>query len=333
MAPINIATESMADTTAADLLLAIDSGGTKTVAWLVDCGKPDRSVSVVGRGQSKGGNPLSVGFDEATRAISTAVEEALSDAQSPDALIGRAVLSIAGAANADVRNSLIEWARIYGFAQQVAVVSDFLPVLAAGTPDCVGVALVSGTGSSAFARNADGRTAQCGGWGYLLGDEGSGFALGRAALQLTLHALETGKGRGTLGRTILAALGAQSVLDVTHGVYGSPDLRAKVAAIAPFVIAAADRGDPKALSILDSAARDLAELVARAARSVGLAAGSLQVAVSGGVLVNCQPLRDRLEAELRGLALDCSLRVVDEPLHGCVRLAAPEYAGTLVQWH
>jgi N-acetylglucosamine kinase-like BadF-type ATPase len=333
MEPIIDPTDSMSNTTAADLLLAIDSGGTKTVAWLVACDKPVYRVSLVGQGKSKGGNPLSVGFDEATRAVSEAIAQARSEARASNVRIDRAILSIAGAANADVREALIEWAHAAGIAQQVAIVSDFLPVLAAGTGDCVGVALVSGTGSSAFARNSDGRTARCGGWGYLLGDEGSGFAIGRAALQLTVYALETGERQGPLVRKILAALGAQSVSDVTHAVYGSADVRAKVASIAPFVIAAADIVDSKALSILDSAAKDLAELVARAVRTVGLAADSLQVAVSGGVLVNSQPLRDRLQAELRELALDCSIRVIEEPLHGCVRLAAPELAGTLVQWH
>jgi N-acetylglucosamine kinase-like BadF-type ATPase len=324
---------SMSNIAADEMLLAIDSGGTKTVAWLVECSEPGHPVEVVGRGKSKGANPLSVGFDAATRAVSEAIAQARTESGSPDARIDRAILSIAGAANADVRDALIKWAHAARIAQQVAIVSDFLPVLAAGTSDCVGVALVSGTGSSAFARNADGRTARCGGWGYLLGDEGSGYALGRAALRLTLHALETGKGQGALGRTILAALGAQSVSEVTHAVYGSSDVRAKVASIAPFVIAAADIADPRSLSILDSAARDLAELVARAARSLDLAAGSLQVAVSGGVLVNSQPLRERLQTELRELAPDCSIRVIDEPLHGCVRLAAAEHAGALVQWH
>jgi N-acetylglucosamine kinase-like BadF-type ATPase len=331
MAPLTDVTNTKSNTSAADMLLAVDAGGTKTVAWLVDCGKSD-SGKVAGQGKSTGGNPLSVGFEEATRAISTAVEEALRDSQSLDAEIDRAILSIAGAANADVRNSLIEWARIYGFARQVAVVSDFLPVLAAGTNDCVGVALISGTGSSAFARNADGRTARCGGWGYLLGDEGSGYAIGRAAIQVALGTLETGQKGGMLARTVLSALRAESVSDVTHAVYGSSNVRAKVASIAPVVIVAADVGDSKALSILDSASRDLADLVARAARSVDLAAGPIQIAASGGMLLNSQPMRDRLQTGLKEMGLDCSICVVDDPLTGCVRLAASEFAGTLVQW-
>jgi N-acetylglucosamine kinase-like BadF-type ATPase len=205
-------------------------------------------------------------------------------------------------------------------------------VLAAGTRDCVGVALVSGTGSSAFARNSEGRTARCGGWGYVLGDEGSGFAIGRAALQLALHALETGKDRDSLVRTVLADLGADSVSEVTRAVYGSPDVRAKVAAIAPLVIAAADAGVSQAHAILDAAARNLAELVHRAARSVHLASGTIHVAISGGVLLNSPLLRDRLQAELRSLGLDCAICVVDDSLTGCVRLAEAKYDGTLVAW-
>jgi N-acetylglucosamine kinase-like BadF-type ATPase len=308
----------------------VDAGGTKTDAWLVDCSRSD-SAGVLGRGKSTGGNPLSVGFDEATEAISTAVAQARGE--SANVPIDRAILAIAGAANPDVRNLLIEWAHKIGLARRLAIVSDFLPVLAAGTDDCVGVALICGTGSSAFARNAEGKTARCGGWGYLLGDEGSGFAIGRAALQLTLHTLETSKQPEPLVRTVLSALGAESVSDVTHAVYASSDVRAKIASIAPVVIAAADAGVSTALSILDSAAHDLAELVARAARSVDLAGGSIQVAASGGVLLHAPALRERLQSELKGLGLDCSICVVDDPLTGCVRLAAAEYAGLLVSWH
>jgi N-acetylglucosamine kinase-like BadF-type ATPase len=332
MAPITDATESELTSATADLLLAIDSGGTKTTAYLVQFDK-DGTAHVIGRGRSTGGNPLSVGFAEAKRVFADVAAQVLRDARLPNVAVPRAIMSIAGAADPDVRVKLLEWGHATKFASRIAIVSDFLPVLAAGTDNCVGVALVSGTGSSAFARNADGRTARCGGWGYLLGDEGSGYAIGRAALQLALRALEFGRKGGSLERSVLAELRADSVADVTHAVYSSSDVRARVAAMAPIVIAAADIGESTALSILDSAARELAELVARAARSVNLAPASLQLAVSGGMLLNAQPLRDRLQTELRELGLACSICVVDDPLEGCVRLAGAELAGTLVTWH
>jgi N-acetylglucosamine kinase-like BadF-type ATPase len=314
-----------------DWLLAVDAGGTQTTAWLIDAAV-EEVKGPVGRGRSAGGNPLSVGFDEATRAIRAAVDQARHDASAPSAPIARAILSIAGAASADVRDPLIHWVIGSALAKRVAVVSDFLPVLAAGTPDCCGVALVSGTGSSAFARTADGRTARCGGWGYLLGDEGSGYAIGRAALQHALLALEASREPDALARGVLNALVANSVTDITHAVYGSGDARAKIAGIAPLVITSAIEGQPHAQRILYNAAHELALLANRAAKLVDLAK-PVDIAISGGVLVNCAPLRDMLQSECKMIGLDCNLHLVTEPLQGCVRLAAAEFAGKFAEWH
>ena len=325
-------TKSNSYTAATNWLLAVDGGGTKTTAWLVESDDSD-SIRIVGRGRSSGGNPLSVGFVEATHAISDAVEQARAEAELPSAPIARAILSIAGAADADMRSKIVQWAHETGLSQRVAIVSDFLPVLAAGTADCIGVAVISGTGSSAFARAADGRTARAGGWGYLLGDEGSGFAIGRASLQLALHGLEAGGEPEPLARTVLHALGVSSVSELTNSVYKCSDARAKIAAIGALVITSAADGDSSAQSILESAARDLATIVGRAVRLVGLTENPIAVAASGGLLVSSTTMRDSLHGELQKLGLNCELRVIKEPLEGCVRLAASEFAGTLVEWH
>jgi N-acetylglucosamine kinase-like BadF-type ATPase len=316
---------------ATNLLLVADAGGTKSTAWLVEF-DGSGNTRVLGRGKSSGGNPLSVGFAEAALAISDAVEQARAEAELPAVPIARAILSIAGAADAQMRNQIIQWAHETDLAKQVAVVSDFLPVLAAATRDCIGVAVISGTGSSAFARAADGRTARAGGWGYLLGDEGSGFAIGRAALQLVLRGLEAAGQPEPLARSVLEALGVKSVSELTNTVYKCCDSRAQIAGIAAIVISAGQHGDSSAQTILESAARDLAEIVGRAVRLAGLAENPIVVAASGGVLVSSATVRNCLNVELQNLGLNCEVRLVAEPLAGCVRLAASEFTGTLVAW-
>lgn len=318
--------------TADSLLLAVDAGGTKSTAWLVDVSDA-ANPRVLGRGRSTGGNPLSVGFAAATKAFSDVAEQARREANRCDERPARAILSIAGAADKDMQRQLIEWAHATGYAQHVAIVSDFLPVLAAGTRDCVGVALISGTGSSAFARAADGRTARCGGWGYLLGDEGSGFAIGRAALQFALRGLETGTAPTPLERTVLESLGAHAVSAVTQAVYHNADVRATIARVAPLVTAAADQNDPQACLILETAAHDLAGLVRRAAKLAGLPTTALDVAASGSVLVNCGSLRTLVHDELQRLGLKGRLQLVDNPLQGCVRLAAAQFEFGLLAWY
>ncbi len=332
MPPASDTAPSNSESPRRDLILAVDTGGTKTAAWVVESTGPD-SHRLLGEARTSAGNPLSVGFEQATQAIHDAVSSARQSAKCGDACAARAVLSIAGAANPVMAERFIAWARTIRLADRVAIVSDVLPILAAGTPDCCGVALISGTGSSAFARAADGRAKRCGGWGYLLGDEGSGYAIGRAALRHALRALEEGTPRQGLAETVLSTLGVSSVTELTRAIYGSSGARHAVAALAPLASTAADHGDPDACEILDRAAADLAHLAARSAQAVGLADSGFPLAISGGLLVNSKRLQDQLHRELAKLNLQCAINIVREPLAGCVRLADPKYADTLVNWH
>jgi N-acetylglucosamine kinase-like BadF-type ATPase len=321
----------MSGSNAKELVLVLDAGGTKTAAWLVELGERSQH-HVLGRGRSSAGNPTSVGFAEATRVIAEAIDRARDEAGRPAEPIARAVLSIAGALDPEMRNQLIGWARSKSLAQQVAVVPDVLPVLAAGTPQCCGVALICGTGSSAFARSADGRTSLCGGWGYLLGDEGSGYAIGRAALRAALEDEELNTPPRPLTAALLQFLKAGSAIETAKAVYRSPNPRATVASVAPLVIRAAEAGDPQAETLVDAAAHDLAALVSRAARTVGLADGPFALAVTGGVIVGSNRLHSQLHSALRTSRLDCEIGVVEEPLEGCLRLAEQQFSEVAVQW-
>ncbi|MFO0788558.1 MAG: BadF/BadG/BcrA/BcrD ATPase family protein [Pirellulales bacterium] len=314
-----------------ELILAVDTGGTKTAAWLVEIVDAD-SHQLLGQARTSAGNPNSVGFERATQAIHEACRAAQQLANCADRRITRAVMSIAGAANRETARRFGEWASNVGVADRVAIVSDVLPILAAGTPDCCGVALIAGTGSSAFARAADGRSKRCGGWGYLLGDEGSGYAIGRAALQHALRALETGS-RDALAEKVIASLGVKSVTELTRAVYGNADARHTVAGFCRLVSELADKGDTLSREIFAAAAADLAELAARAAAAVGILDAGFPLAASGGALINSALLQEMLRANLARRGLNCEINVVTEPLAGCVRLAAPKHDGTLVTWH
>jgi N-acetylglucosamine kinase-like BadF-type ATPase len=247
--------------------------------------------------------------------------------------VPRAILSIAGSANHQLRENFIDALRDIHLASRLAIVSDVLPILAAGTPACCGIALIAGTGSVAFARAADGPTALCGGWGYLLGDEGSGYAIGRAALQFALQQLESRAAPGPLAQAVLSAVGANSVLDVTKAIYRRADPRAAIASIAPVVTRAADENDPHAQELLDAAAADLAALVARASRAIGFTDEPFPLAVAGGIVVGSRRLQQQLQVELGRQGLAAEMRVVDEPLEGCVRLATADDCGSLLTWH
>jgi N-acetylglucosamine kinase-like BadF-type ATPase len=330
MAPIPEHRDAIANSPG-DLLLAVDAGGTKTAAWLVDLNQPD-SRRVLGRGRAGAGNPLSVGFDEATRALTAAIAAARNDASDPGRPVAQLILSIAGTANETVGKQFVDWVRSLGLAERVAVVADVLPVLAAGTPHCVGIAVIAGTGSVAFGRNADGKTQLCGGWGYLLGDEGSGYYVGQSALWHALNNLERNSASDPLTAAVIGALGASSIMDVTKAIYTSADPRATIASLAPIVVEVADKNVAEAEAILDGAGDLLAGLVGRTADLLDLTDKPFGLAVAGGLLAGSKRVREQLQSWLQQFAVQSEMTVINEPLEGCVRLAAPEFAGTLVKW-
>lgn len=163
-----------------------------------------------------------------------------------------------------------------------------------------GVLLAAGTGSVAVARGS-GRTARAGGWGPIMGDEGGGYDLSRRALRAAARAAD-GRAPGTV---------LTERLPREAGVDGARELiawsaeagRREIAALAPAVLAAADEGDPAAGGLAAGAAASLATAV-RAARRRCLPDPPSRVALSGGLLAEGGPLRERVADRLRGLGLE-----------------------------
>ncbi len=305
-----------------------------------DVGLPGRSQApkdrqILGRGRSSAGNPFSVGFAEATQAIGRAIAQARSAAPDANGRIIRLILSIAGAANHQISEQFLCWARDTNQADRVAIVSDVLPILAAGTPHCCGVALIAGTGSIAFGRAADGRTKRCGGWGYLLGDEGSGYNVGRSALAHALRDLETEASwqAGSLTEAVVSELNIKSVVELTKAVYTNSDPRAFIASLARIVVELGEKGEKNAEAILDSAASELADLAVRTAELLDGSMLPIPLALGGGLIVSSSRLRDQLLEWLHRFKVECHVVLVTDPLLGCIRLAEAEFAGTLVNWH
>lgn len=310
----------------ADLVLAVDAGGTKTTACLARV-TGSKSFEILGRGRAVGANPLSIGFDRAVANISAAAAEAAADANLPGALAARAVLSVAGAANPAIASEFVHRTSEARLAGQVTVVSDVLPILAAGV-DGAGVVLIAGTGSVAYGRADDGRTIRCGGWGYLLGDDGGGFAIGRAALRFALEDLETSAdNHKSLTSSLLIELHSTTASELTAAVYTNPNPREAIASLAICVGQAAERGDAAAKEVLSEAARELAGLAVRAAHSLDLDLRTIPLAVAGGVLVGSKFLRDAFAAQLADAGYQRQIRLVADPLDGCLQLAAADFSG------
>ncbi len=152
----------------------------------------------------------------------------------------------------------------------------------AGEP---GIIIIAGTGSFAFGRNADGKSARAGGWGYIFGDEGGGFDIVRQAVRAALR-FEEGWGPATALREILiGAAHASSVNDLLHRFYTLEWPRSRVAALSNLVDTAAIENDPVAREILFDATGQLARLTTAVARRLWPEAGGdrARVAYIGGI--------------------------------------------------
>lgn len=310
-----------------ELVLGIDGGGTKTVAWLARC-SPSAEPSVLGRGMAGAANPQAVGFAKAIENLDRAIAAAFDHAQTESGPLAAAVLALAGSDREENRQVLRQWAKHRHLAHRFRVVHDALPVLAAGSPEGWGVALISGTGSLAFGQSRDGRSARAGGWGFLLGDEGSGYAIARTGLRAAAKSAD-GRGPATqvLG-ALLERLKLREPHELVPAVYKIAADPAAIASLADVVTQTAGEGDTIAQSILDEAAGDLAALVAAVARKLDLSSAPFPLVLAGGVLLGGKDVQRCLDAHINSLRLRPDpVTTVPDPVAGAVRLAESLAAG------
>jgi len=310
------------------LVLGIDGGGTKTVAWLA---RTDTSheFSVVGRGAAGPANPQAVDLAVAVENLDRAVADAFSQSGVEPGPVAAAVLAVAGSDRQQRREAFRRWTNDRRLAHRVRTVHDALPVLIAGSPRGCGIALIAGTGSSAFGRTRDGQSARAGGWGFLFGDEGSGYAIALAGLRAAACAADGREPPTQLLEALLDRLRIDGPEQLVSAVYRLAADRPAIASLAGVVTECAQRGDAVARHLLDEAAEDLGVMVAAVAEKLGLAKHVFPLALAGGVLQSTAELRTRLEFFLDSRRLRAEpVTMVDNPVAGAVRMAISEVSGS-----
>ena len=299
------------------LYLGIDGGGSKTRALLAQVTAGE--VRVLGSGSAGSSNYRTVGLEAATSHLREAIAEACREAgyaERPE--IASACLGLAGVNRNKDKNIMSRWAAVEMIASRVTFVNDVELVLAAGCRDGWGVALIGGTGSIAFARAVDGRETRAGGWGYILGDEGSGYSIALSALRL---ATQTADGRAQAPALLQAVLDhwrLKNPGELLGPVY-RPDITiAEIAGLATRIVELAEVGDSPARELLDLAAAALARLVDTVTRKLALIRPP--VALAGGVL-RASPIFRSLVGRHIAVELGPSTLVAD-PAIGAVLLAS-----------
>jgi len=185
--------------------------------------------------------------------------------------------------------------------KQLIVTNDAVIALAGATASGQGIITIAGTGSIAFGRNAEGRSARAGGWGYVFGDEGGAFDIVRQALRASLR-MEEGWGPPThLREVLLAATGCGTANEMLHLFYTPDWPRSRAATLARLVDTAALESDLVAASILNAAAQELATLAGAVRGQLWKAQAAVELAYIGGVFESRSLLeRFRMLVELDG---------------------------------
>lgn len=292
------------------IAVGVDAGGSSTVAVAMRDGELLRPAT------GPGANVGITGVDRAAVTIGDAISAA-SESSTPDAV----VVGVAGGGAGRTASALLA-ALTSRFPQaRIEVTDDAHVALRAGVPAGDAVALIAGTGSIAYAE-IGGNVYRAGGFGYLVGDEGSGFAIGASALRLALKSAEGRAPSDPLTQAVLERVGTRNAREAVAYLYSGDAPVAHVASFADLVLESAAAGERSAVKIVQSAALDLFDLVRAVCRIASIGSGKdMPLALCGGVLGENSMLTYLLET-----------RVANELPHlAIVKNATAPHFGALAQ--
>ncbi len=292
--------------------LGIDGGGTKTRCALGD------ETKTLATAVSGGSNVIRVGEALAREALHSSILEACNTAKIGPDKIQSICVGAAGAARPDVAD------RVQSILAEITpasiqVVGDMVIALEAAFGKGPGVIAIAGTGSIVYGRDATGRTARAGGWGYAISDEGSGHWIGQHAVSAILRARDAGHNT--------------SLSDMVLKTLDLPDLGALVEAansqpppdfprLFPIVLKAATERDAVARALLADAGSQLASLTAKVVSRLWPSSPHAPVAMTGSVFRQSSEVRqvfyNCLHARFPGLEVRSDLV---EPVDGALALA------------
>jgi glucosamine kinase len=228
------------------------------------------------------------------------------------------VVGAAGAGRDPEREELRKALRAESLADRVVVTTDIEIALAGAFAEGPGMVVSAGTGSIAVGRDRNGKQSRVGGYGWQMGDEGSGYAIGRAALGAVSRAHDGRSPRTALTERVLAASRSVDFDALVRWSAGASP--AEIAALAPHVLEVATTGDRLAQGIADYAARELTQL-AICLLPLMEVDPPVGVAITGGLLSPGTPLR---RSVLQRLSEEPGLRIVDTPVdavRGALKIA------------
>jgi len=299
--------------------LGIDGGGSKTTCVGGD------EVAVLARVTTGPSNINRVGETRARESLHEAIRQACEAAGIDPRQVQRACLGVAGVGNEETARAVRKMVAEI-MPAEIEVVGDMQIALEAAFGGGPGVIVIAGTGSIAYGRDAQGRIARAGGWGFAVSDEGSAHWIGRSAVAALLRAVDQcAEIRDTPEASPLwRELKTAWDFPWLEALVREANSRRDFAALFPAVIAAADAGDELAQQVLLYAGRELAQLASIIARALFPENGVLTIplGIVGGVFAHSKRVREAFRGEVVNLdpRFTVSLEIID-PVAGALAIA------------
>jgi N-acetylglucosamine kinase-like BadF-type ATPase len=267
---------------ARDLIIAVDGGGTHTTAIAVD-----RKGAIVGRAAGGPANHVLAPIDVVRSSLREAVGGAIKAAGARPSDVALVAGDTAGIGYLREGADYVEGI-ISEFFPDVPVylVGDMVAGFFGALPHEWGVVATAGTGSSIYGRTRQGQSLQAGGWGHILGDEGSAYDIAVGGLRAAARAFDGRAHPTSLVEVFPKHFGAQDMIGVAITIYLDKAMtRDRIAEAARLVAEQAGRGDEAARSVMEAAGRELALAVITVARNLALPPDDIEVSWSGSVFL------------------------------------------------
>jgi N-acetylglucosamine kinase-like BadF-type ATPase len=304
-------------------VIGIDGGGTKTLARLADL-----QGTVVAESLGGPSNFQIIGVEQASKNILDLIETCCHSVGCSNSEIGSVVAGLSGAGRAVDEHRMDEGLRNAAqnrgiFFKNLKIESDARVALEGAFLGKRGIVVISGTGSVVFAKDDKGKIHRAGGWGRHIGDEGSGYYLGREAFRSVARMMD-GRGRKTrLAKMLGTTFGLKTHEDIIKKVYKE---EFDLASVAPLVLRAGQQGDAVAKEILEAGTRELVDAVRAVCDKLKMSARGgekkIPLVFMGGLLdsknIYSKGLKNQIRKNLRNIVIE---KPSARPVDGAVLMA------------
>jgi N-acetylglucosamine kinase-like BadF-type ATPase len=307
--------------------LGIDGGGTNCRAAIVD-----HKGKVLGEGQAEAANLLRVGLDNAVANIKKSIHQACERAGIEPIQLTAACIGLAGVSQPGYHQQMLEALKKVLPISNVSLETDARVALAGATNNAPGVVIMAGTGSIACGVNARGQFARSGGWGPIMGDEGSGSYIGRRALEAVMMAWDYRGKPTSMREPVLKHFGVSTPPELTTVIYDSSakekgEVPGRIAQLSRIAVKAAQEGDQVAQEILVAAAKELSKTTIAVIRQLRMEQDTFRVAYVGGVFEAGELILKLLREEIQKVAPNAEIsRPLESPVIGAVKMAQAMHA-------